>query len=336
MALKLYTSGERNVPKKARSRMLRERTDKYVSVAASSSSVPSSSSVSSHTHDNLAVLNSLAIALGYLLSDGNKVSAGYADESGIASDLTEDSPVNDRFVFKHKDDVVSGALTMEKMLTLLDGIKGNESWQIDAAGNARLLSLLIGQMYGIDGDGVGRLRELLTDSVKGSSYTGEDLLTDKGFRLWTDDKGNGRITVDYLNVRKKFTAMMLEIMKTQYSGGNIVMGCAGSVLSKVEGYDSDGKRVLLPSEYDYTNKDEEIDMWAADRASAYAWMPMLSGWMRAAARCRSFLTMRITATAALCFLRKSTAVSATAAIALRSGARHFGSVRRATYILRWA
>ena len=289
MALKLYTSGERNVPKKARSRMLRERTDKYVSVAASSSSVPSSSSVSSHTHENLAVLNSLAIALGYLLSDGNKVSAGYADESGIAFDLTEDSPVNERFVFKHKDDVVSGALTMEKMLTLLDGIKGDESWQIDAAGNARLLSLLIGQMYGIDGDGVGRLRELLTDSVKGSSYTGEDLLTDKGFRLWTDDKGNGRITVDYLNVRKKFTAMLLEIMKTQYSGGNIVMGCAGSVLSKVEGYDSDGKRVLLPSEYDYTHRGEEIDMWAADRAAAYAWMESNAGWVDARGGKVSFL-----------------------------------------------
>ena len=185
------------------------------------------------------------------------------------------------FLSKNTADRAKKKIIFDEGIEVGDYEAGERGGYIDAAGNARLLSLLIGQMYGIDGDGVGRLRELLTDSVKGSSYTGEDLLTDKGFRLWTDDKGNGRITVDFLNVRKKFTAMLLEIMKTQYSGGNIVMGCAGSVLSKVESYDSDGKRVLLPSEYDYTNKDEEIDMWAADRAAAYAWMEANAEWVDA-------------------------------------------------------
>ena len=271
--------------------MLRER-NMQLSVSASSVGSSVGGSVVSgggHDHENMALLNGLSETDGYLLIDGNKVKAGHADKSDIAHDLSEDSPVNDRFVFKHKDDVVSGALTMEKVLTLLGGVNGGGNWQIDAAGNARLLSLLIGQMYGIDGEGTGRLRELLADSVRGSSYSGEDLLTDKGFRLWTDEKGDGRITVDYLNVRKKFMAMVLEIMKTQYSGGNIVMGCAGSVLSKVEGYDSDGKRVLLPSEYDYTNKDEEIDMWAADRASAYAWMEANAEWVYARGGKVSFL-----------------------------------------------
>ena len=64
-----------------------------------------------HTHTNYSLLQSLSLLNGYLLENGNKIKAGYAD---TARDLEE--PVDDRFLSKLKAD------TAKELITFLKGI----------------------------------------------------------------------------------------------------------------------------------------------------------------------------------------------------------------------
>ena len=64
-----------------------------------------------HTHTNYSLLQSLSLLNGYLLENGNKIKAGYAD---TARDLED--PVDDRFLSKLKAD------TAKELITFLKGI----------------------------------------------------------------------------------------------------------------------------------------------------------------------------------------------------------------------
>lgn len=64
-----------------------------------------------HTHTNYSLLQSLSFLNGYLLENGNKIKAGYADK---ARDL--ENPVDDRFLSKLKAD------TAKELITFLKGI----------------------------------------------------------------------------------------------------------------------------------------------------------------------------------------------------------------------
>lgn len=64
-----------------------------------------------HTHTNYSLLQSLSLLNGYLLENGNKIKAGYAD---TARDLED--PVEDRFLSKLKAD------TAKELITFLKGI----------------------------------------------------------------------------------------------------------------------------------------------------------------------------------------------------------------------
>lgn len=64
-----------------------------------------------HTHTNYSLLQSLSLLNGYLLENGNKIKAGYAD---TARDLED--PVEDRFLSKLKAD------TAKEIITFLKGI----------------------------------------------------------------------------------------------------------------------------------------------------------------------------------------------------------------------
>ena len=66
-----------------------------------------------HTHPNINLLNSMRLAEDYLLVNGNKIKAGYADK---AKDLAEDSLIWKKFLRKDKEDVAS------KVITFLEGI----------------------------------------------------------------------------------------------------------------------------------------------------------------------------------------------------------------------
>lgn len=71
-----------------------------------------------HTHTNYSLLQSLSLLNGYLLENGNKIKAGYADK---ARDLED--PVDDRFLSKLKAD------TAQELITFLKGITFGDSLQ---------------------------------------------------------------------------------------------------------------------------------------------------------------------------------------------------------------
>ena len=92
-----------------------------------------------HTHDNFSLLQSLSLLNGYLLENGNKIKAGYADK---ARDL--ETPVDERFLSKLKSDTARGLINFLKGLTFGDslqtigfaqGLNGFKVW-LDSYGKA--------------------------------------------------------------------------------------------------------------------------------------------------------------------------------------------------------
>lgn len=71
-----------------------------------------------HTHTNYSLLQSLSLLNGYLLENGNKIKAGYADK---AQDLED--PVDDRFLSKLKADTAQELITFLKGITFGDSIQ---------------------------------------------------------------------------------------------------------------------------------------------------------------------------------------------------------------------
>lgn len=71
-----------------------------------------------HTHTNYSLLQSLSFLNGYLLENGNKIKAGYADK---ARDL--ENPVDDRFLSKLKADTAKELITFLKGITFGDSIQ---------------------------------------------------------------------------------------------------------------------------------------------------------------------------------------------------------------------
>lgn len=71
-----------------------------------------------HTHTNYSLLQSLSLLNGYLLENGNKIKAGYADK---ARDLED--PVEDRFLSKLKADTAKELITFLKGITFGDSIQ---------------------------------------------------------------------------------------------------------------------------------------------------------------------------------------------------------------------
>ena len=117
------------------------------------------------------------------------------------------------YLRKNIDDVAQG------MITFLSGLK---------IGNGG---------YGIDRDGRGRLLELVLDELRTRGYTGDDLLTDKGFRAWRDEEGRGHIITDYLDARVKAVFAALEVRKAYFTGGNLFVSGAGAKIAVVKAID---------------------------------------------------------------------------------------------------
>lgn len=116
-----------------------------------------------HTHDNFSLLQSLSLLNGYLLENGNKIKAGYADK---ARDL--ETPVDDRFLSKLKSDTARGLITFLKGLTFGDslqtigfaqGLNGFKVW-LDSYGKAH------GQIDYLEVLGKAVFRSLQVDEYK--------------------------------------------------------------------------------------------------------------------------------------------------------------------------
>lgn len=124
----------------ARARSQRRR-DNGVTGGGSSASVVTVGGGESHSHGNLGLLNSLSMEDEYLLSNGMKVKAGYADEAGHAgladqaTDVTPDSPAWSRWLRKDQPDTAHGKITFEQ------GLQSDEDatfgdWVPDVSGAA--------------------------------------------------------------------------------------------------------------------------------------------------------------------------------------------------------
>lgn len=100
-----------------------------------------------HTHANITLLNALSLLKDYLMVQGKKISAGYADKAG---DLTADSSVYNKFVRKDVDDTVAGTIRFLREQHLQGGAKFGKSF----------VSGLYGIGGRIDGDGYGEFRGL--------------------------------------------------------------------------------------------------------------------------------------------------------------------------------
>lgn len=116
-----------------------------------------------HTHTNYSLLQSLSLLNGYLLENGNKIKAGYADK---ARDL--ETPVDDRFLSKLKSDTARGLINFLKGLTFGDsiqnigftqGLKGFKVW-MDSYGKAH------GQIDYLEVIGKAIFRSLQIDEYK--------------------------------------------------------------------------------------------------------------------------------------------------------------------------
>ena len=85
-----------------------------------------------HTHDNMSVLAALNRAELYLTLNAQKISAGYADEAGVARELAKNSPDWDKIL---RTDMPG---TARELITFLKGIAFAGGKGIDGNGNAIL------------------------------------------------------------------------------------------------------------------------------------------------------------------------------------------------------
>lgn len=154
-----------------------------------------------HTHTNYSLLQSLSLLNGYLLENGNKIKAGYADK---ARDLED--PVENRFLSKLKAD------TAQKLITFLEGIALTGGKGIDAEGRAKLL-------------------EVLVETIRSYDF---DATTETGFGITRRKDGKYQLSITDLIVWGKAVFNELEIRKLSYVGGNMVFSSCGSKIIRVE------------------------------------------------------------------------------------------------------
>lgn len=205
-----------------------------------SGGVTASSGGQGHTHSNKAALDSLSTDTeGYLFITRyaeilneetgevevklitEKVRAGYADTAAyadVANDLTEDSPVNKRFLSRLIDDMAEGFITfcrgLKSSARAIFGnfIAGSDGAMIDPNGDAEFNEVTA--------------RKRLTVGapvVAGVSGGG----------IWVDEFGNTHLQVDFAEVTKRATFAEVEVKKLRHVGGVIILSPASMECNRV-------------------------------------------------------------------------------------------------------
>lgn len=174
--------------------------------------------------------------------------AAYAD---MADDITEDSPINDRFLSKVKEDTAQEKITFAKGLTAGTYKQGASGAVIDGDGAAEVESIVarrgatFGQTAYIDDAGDASLGNVSLSGVRSKGFTAGDrtLIGGKGFELYKDGSGKSHLYVDNAVIRGKLMAAETEVRKISYSGGTMVLSNAGSTLVRIVGLDGEGHEV---------------------------------------------------------------------------------------------
>lgn len=135
------------------------------------------------------------------------------------------------------DDTASGLITFLKGLVskakaVFYAASGTDSTAIEAHGNVE-----------VKGGAV------IADDMHSASYNDTADQAGHGFHI-TNDGGVSSLWVDNLTVRKKWTASTLEVLKLQYSAGNITLNAAGGEIFAVVPYSGDGKALAQTTDSD--------------------------------------------------------------------------------------
>lgn len=174
--------------------------------------------------------------------------AAYAD---MADDITEDSPINDRYLSKVKEDTAQEEIAFAKGLTAGTYKQGASGAVIDGDGVAEVESIVarwgatFGQTAYIDDAGDASLGNVSLSGVRSKGFTAGDrtLIGGNGFELYKDGSGKSHLYVDNAVIRGKLMAAETEVRKISYSGGTMVLSNAGSTLVRIVGLDGEGHEV---------------------------------------------------------------------------------------------
>lgn len=161
--------------------------------------------------------------LGEVKHYAQAASAGLPDivrswENTPASDFNLFSAKRNRkeFLNKRENDTAQGLITFEQGLRIGGFKRGATGGEIDALGNAELLSVIVRSLA--------------------RSGTFVDGMTGEGWQLWQDDEGRSNLTVDSLTVRRSMKTLEMLIEKVRSVGGQMIVSAASG---KVAGVDMD-------------------------------------------------------------------------------------------------
>lgn len=170
-----------------------------------------------HTHPNLELINAISYLDGYLLINGKKIKAGWADQ------LSPDSPIYKMFLRKDKEDTANGLITF---------LKGTEYGEF-------IDSMIAGKGAGIYPDGRGQFERL---EVRGSAVFKEiiynRLNAQEGDTSYSE---NGVIESVALESDGTYTLKLRKRWEndfTAFQEGDIVYGIVNNLFSTGEYYAS--------------------------------------------------------------------------------------------------
>lgn len=163
-----------------------------------------------------------------LTAQVDAIMSGFAGGGGISLEqvLTQIRNVGGKmFLSKIANDVAQGVITFVKGLFVGDGTHG-----IDEQGNATLNDAT--------------MNDVSMNSAQTPSYSGTDIVSDKGFKVWEDDEGKSHVITDYFTARVKAFFASLEIRKIEHSAGNRIESPAGNTLALVKKFDAKGNEIV--------------------------------------------------------------------------------------------
>ena len=187
-----------------------------------------------HTHPNIDLLNGLSVLEGYLLSDGNKIKASFAD------DVAEASATLKKFLRNDKDGDANGVIDFKQGLKIAGKAIAAIITSKDTTeyADTNIFSSLKSCATFLRKDKedvteflVKFLGGIITDSIKSQNFL--QGILGAGFGLFFDGS-KSYLQVDKLLVTTMAIFASLEIRKLSYVGGNFIFSAAGATLTKVE------------------------------------------------------------------------------------------------------
>ena len=137
-----------------------------------------------------------------------------------------------------------GGISLEQVLTQIRNVGGKMFLSKIANDAAQgVISFVKGVLFGNGDTGINENGEAKLSSIQTPSYSGTDIVSDKGFKVWEDNEGKSHMMVDYFSARIKAFFASLEIRKIEHSAGNRIESPAGNTLALVKKFDASGQEV---------------------------------------------------------------------------------------------